>query len=349
VISNVEVVQVSWSDAVDPKQLADGATFYQALLATDYLEWLSEYDTVGKVGFVDQLPGSAQHIGPGTFRGTVTITPTSAAVALDDADIQAELAAQLKSGALPPPSLDADGRPNTLYVLEFPPGVAVTLLGFASCAGFFGYHFTIPWGSTSVPYVVMPSCGLDADGGTFTRSHELVEAITNTDAGLLPDALHAPSARPLAWVAEAPTYWEAPESADLCKTTIGHVAGYAVATSWSNAKGACVTRIPAATVPPAAGGAAGTGGMTSAGAAGSGGLGGRGGAAGGIGATAATAATEGGCALSSADVSSSSPYAAIVLGLAAFWRRVRRARPAARATRSAARTRPTSTSSRSPA
>ncbi len=50
VISNVEVVQVAWTSGVDATFQADLTEFYKAILSSTYLDWLSEYDTLGKVG-----------------------------------------------------------------------------------------------------------------------------------------------------------------------------------------------------------------------------------------------------------------------------------------------------------
>ena len=69
VISNVEIVQIAWNDQVSPTLTGELTKAYKAILASDYLDWLSEYDTLGKVGFIDGLPGSEQHIGRGTFGG----------------------------------------------------------------------------------------------------------------------------------------------------------------------------------------------------------------------------------------------------------------------------------------
>lgn len=243
VISNVEVVQVPWTSAVDPMLLNDLTTFYKTLLASDYLDWLTEYDTIGKPGFVDKMPGSEQHIGRGTFFGTVPITPQNPKKTLADKDIQVELAAQLDKGVLPPPKLDAQGNVNSLYVFEFPDGYSIDLFGLQSCQQYGGYHFTIKYKGLSVPYAVIPGCGFNMAQHTLVRSHELVEAITDTEPGLLAD-VYAPTNRPVAWVAQADNFWDAPEASDICGNNPEVVENYTVTTSWSNFANDCVARIP---------------------------------------------------------------------------------------------------------
>lgn len=243
VISNVEVVQIAWSGAVDAAYLADLTAFYKAILASTYLDWLTEYDTIGKVGFVDNMPGSEQHIGRGTFAGAFVITPVNGKTQLEDAEIGAELAAQLKSGALPAPTLDAKGNVNSLYMFDFPPGYTIVLEGFLSCDYFGGYHSTISYEGKSVPYGVHPHCGYDMNTTTFVHTHELVEAITDTEPGLVAD-FYAPTARPIAWVEVEKNFWEALECADLCQGKYEQIAGYFVATNWSNFAGGCVGQIP---------------------------------------------------------------------------------------------------------
>jgi MYXO-CTERM domain-containing protein len=243
VISNVEVVQIAWTGAVDAAYLKDLTAFYKAILASTYLDWLTEYDTIGKVGFVDNLPGSEQHIGRGTFAGAFIITPTNGKTQLQDAEIGAELAAQLKSGALPAPTLDAQGNVNSLYMFDFPPGYTIVLEGFLSCDYFGGYHSTISYEGKSVPYGVHPHCGYDFDTATFIHTHELVEAITDTEPGLVED-FYAPTARPIAWVEVEKSFWEALECADICQGKYEQIAGYFVATNWSNYANGCVGQIP---------------------------------------------------------------------------------------------------------
>src|SRR6202011_317046 len=48
VISNVEIVEVFWGPNVDPTLTAQIGAFYTALVKSSYVDWLSEYDTIGK-------------------------------------------------------------------------------------------------------------------------------------------------------------------------------------------------------------------------------------------------------------------------------------------------------------
>ena len=243
VISNVEIVQVAWTSGVDAVFLQDLATFHQTLLQTGYLDWLTEYDTIGKTGAVDGMPGSGQHIGRGTFGGSFVISPANAKTSLQDSEIGAELVAQIKSGALPALKLDAGGNVNSLYMIEFPAAYTINLYGLQSCAQFGGYHSTVLSDGKSVPYAVIPDCGYDFATDTFVDTHELVEAITDAEAGLLVDP-YLPTNRPIAWVAAANNFWEAPECADICQNVTDQIAGYTVATNWSNFAGGCVAQIP---------------------------------------------------------------------------------------------------------
>jgi hypothetical protein len=238
VISNVEIVQIAWNDKVSPALAGDLTKAYKAILASDYLDWLSEYDTLGKVGFIDGLPGSEQHIGRGSFGGAFVISPANAAMSLTDAEIQAELVAQIESGALPMPKLDAGGLANTLYMFDFPPGIDISSSGGGgqSCAVFLAYHGTALLDGLPIPYGVHPACG----ASFVVHTHELVEAITDPDAGLV-----AAVARPAAWRTPLKNVMTPSlEIADICEPAATMVAGYSVAKCWSNFAQKCVGDIP---------------------------------------------------------------------------------------------------------
>src|SRR6185369_10995791 len=85
------------------------ATFYTNVLASEYVDWLAEYAT------------PTQSIGRGSFVGQYRIQPSTSATVLDNADVIAELAAQITSGNLPPRTAD------TLYVVFFPRGFTITI------------------------------------------------------------------------------------------------------------------------------------------------------------------------------------------------------------------------------
>jgi len=242
VISQVEAIQVAWTSGVDAAYLTELTAFYKAMVTGSYLDWLSEYDTIGKVGFIDGLPGSEQHIGRGTFGGAFVITPSIAATDLDDLDIQAELIAQIKSGALPQPKLDAKGFTNSVYMIDFPPGTAISLQGQKSCAVFQAYHGTALLDGTSIPYGVHPECGYTFSHATVVHSHELVEAITDPDVAL--NGASVP-ARPVAWRTPFKNVSEPSEEiSDLCNNLSFKLDGYSYTKNWSNAAGKCVGVIP---------------------------------------------------------------------------------------------------------
>jgi hypothetical protein len=263
VISNVAVVAVFWTANVDVTVQQRVGSFYAAVTNSSYLDWLSEYDTVGRVGSGGQ-GGSEQHIGRGRFVGAFTIEPATSDTALDNDQIATELAAQIAAGSLPAPSLDAAGNVNSLYVVEMPPGYVVTLLGAKSCSAFCSYHWTASIGGHSVPYVVLPdmhgcagaACGQGFDDETILRSHEIAEAITDTESGMVDPADFAAGrdVYPMAWSADGGAK---SEIADLCFSAFqgdhDTVAGYAVQKLWSNYAGKCVVGVPicdGATQPP---------------------------------------------------------------------------------------------------
>src|SRR5215472_4631313 len=113
VIGNPQIVAVNWSSAVNTAVTSQLPGFYSAVLVSPYIDWLSEYDTIGLLG-QDGSGGDSQRIGHGSFLSQVTITPSHNGASITDWDIEAELAAQLASGVLPAPSTDANGNVNTL-------------------------------------------------------------------------------------------------------------------------------------------------------------------------------------------------------------------------------------------
>ncbi len=252
VITNVVVVPVFWTSSVDAAVQSQIPGFLSTLTASSYMDWLEEYDTIGLSG-QDGKPGSNQHIGRGTATSPVIITPSNMSTSLADADIAGELAAQLDAGALPAPVTDGKGNVNSLYMIEFPPGFTIDLLGKTNCSSFCGYHETMLYKGLSVPYAVMPdlndcsgSCGTGFGWVTSIHSHELVEAVTDTEAGLLTGLMLA---RPLGWYDPA----DNTELADICDPFspapgitggTATVAGYTVQLVWSNFAGACVAGIP---------------------------------------------------------------------------------------------------------
>lgn len=251
VISNVNLVAVYWTGSVDSQRQQKLAQFYQAISASSYMDWLTEYDTIGLTGRADGQPGSNQHIGRGTFGGAKILTPTTATgQSLTTDQIAQELSAQITAGNLPQPQLDAAGNVNTLYMIDFPVGYRIQLLGVYSCQAFCAFHWTVSVGGKSVPFAVHPAiadcggnCGSDFDAVTIIHSHEMMEAITDPEAGLA--NLQAGNARPLGWLGDGGA---SQEIGDLCwhqfQGDHGPVAGFMVQRAWSNFAGACVLGVP---------------------------------------------------------------------------------------------------------
>jgi hypothetical protein len=257
VVSNLEVVQVIWGSGsflpeVTSTTSPSMATFYEGALNSPYVDWLTEYDTTGL-----SAPASGQVIGRGSFRVQVVITPSAAndGAVIDDANIQAELALQIQSGALPPPTHDAAGNNNTSYAIFFPHGKQITLQGNTSCVQFCAYHGTIgdAGGMGEIYYSVQPDfqagsgcelgCGAAPTAfGNYTQvaSHEMVETMTDPEV-----ALATTFAAPLAWFDR--TFGEI---GDICNDQHGTVVGgdgvtYDVQTEFSDGAGDCVvTRSP---------------------------------------------------------------------------------------------------------
>jgi hypothetical protein len=254
VISNVNVVPVFWTSDVDATTQSQIGGFLTAIVASPYLDWLEEYDTIGLTGQVDMLPGSNQHIGRGTAVAPITITPMNTATTLADSDIETELIMQLGAGSLPAPTTDGKGNVNSLYMIEFPDAYSINLEGHLSCSYFCGYHYTIDYGGLSVPYAVMPgiggcsgNCGTGFGLVTSIHSHELMEAITDTEVGFT--QTQPTEERPLAWYDPGDNM----ELADICDP-FGHpagvnagtdtIAGYTVQLIWSDFADSCVAQIP---------------------------------------------------------------------------------------------------------
>jgi hypothetical protein len=200
VLSSAVVVAVFWTSDVDIDLQQQIGNFYAAIAGSSYVDWLEEYDTIGRTG-AGGYPGSGQHIGRGRFAAGITITPSNQSTMLSDGDIASELAAQIAAGSLPAPTLDAAGNVTTAYMVEIPPGYTVTFLGGTSCTDFCAYHSTVAIAGKGVPYAVLPDshacvgtvCGQGFDDETILRSHELAEAITDTESGLVAAARRARS------------------------------------------------------------------------------------------------------------------------------------------------------------
>ena len=259
VVSSMKVIEVVYGSGSFLPQVTGTATpnmptFYQGVLNSAYVDWLTEYNTTTVA-----TPRSNQVIGRGSFVQRITITPAAArnGTTISDANIQAELSAQIGAGTLPAPTADAAGNNNTYYAVFFPHGKTITQGGSNSCqaGGFCAYHSTISnaGGHGEVYYGVHPDMqagsGCDTGCGNGTAfanqqsvaSHEMVEAITDPEIGLA--TVIGP---PLAWYD-----MNNGEIGDICNAQQGTVVGgdgvtYTVQKEFSNAAADCIVA-PAAT------------------------------------------------------------------------------------------------------
>ena len=257
VIPRVQVVVVLWGSNVSSTVSNDMGSFYSAITASPYMDWLGEYDTAGHNGY-DGKSGSNQHVYRGTYLSTVTIKPSSSSNSVQDSDIASELDSQIAAKVLPAPTLDSEGGVDTLYMVYFPSGdVIYDGQGGTSCNGgssnaFCGYHSTfqatVGNQTVSIPYGVIPDmsssgCSYGCGGNsaledyTITSSHEMVESITDAEIGIAPGV-----ARPMAWY---DTYNG--EIGDMCENQSGFtdtIGGYTVQKIWSQRLGKCIAQDP---------------------------------------------------------------------------------------------------------
>lgn len=249
VISKVKVVTVFWNSAVQNQSGING--FYQAIVQSPHLDWLSEYNT------------PTQKIGRGSFLASYVDTGAPTSKSLKNRDIQKEVARLINNGSVPAP--DAD----TLYMVHFPAGVSIDMDGNISCQQYCAYHGTFTNDGKSVYYGVMPdfSGGCSACGGTndklqnttIVSSHELVEAITDPAIGL---ANAHNDASYLAWYDD-----QYGEIGDVCQSEAGLVNGWAVQAEYSMQAGSCVITRPGVSDGGGDTGGGDTGGSTGGGAA----------------------------------------------------------------------------------
>ncbi len=237
VIANVKVEPVYWGTGTTAVP-ADMHGFYAAVTNSTHMDWLSEYDT--NIKAVDGSTGTNQHIGRGTVDAKdYTITPSITSKNITDDDIQAELNKQIDAGKLPAPD------DNTIYMIHFPLGVHIDLGGAGSCSVFCAYHSTLTKSGKSVYYSVLPYLGTGSgcEGGcgsgtllanhTSVASHELIEAVTDGEIGLVTGSI----GKPAAWYDATNG-----EIGDICNASQGILPGttYTVQKEWSNQAGACI-------------------------------------------------------------------------------------------------------------
>ena len=261
VVSNLQVVEVLWGTGaagsgngqflsqVYNTTTPSVATFYQEVLNSAYVDWMTEYNT--DITDAGGNPGTNQTIGRGSFVARYAITPSDTSNPIDDTAIQTELVNQIIAGHLPAPTSDAAGNNNTYYAIFFPHGLTITQGGTSSCVagGFCAYHGTIDAGSPvgEIYYGVHPDmqsgsgcytgCGGSSVFGnqTSVASHEMTETITDCEVGLA--TVYAP---PLAWYDSRNG-----EIGDICNAQQGSIVGgdgqtYTVQKEFSNLANSCI-------------------------------------------------------------------------------------------------------------
>ncbi|KAJ3307876.1 hypothetical protein HDU76_004298 [Blyttiomyces sp. JEL0837] len=214
VIPNVEVHTIFYGAANYQSQIN---SFYSGITNSDYIAWLSEYNT------------PSQKIGTGTFGGSYTQTGTLKSSLDDVKDIQPYLKTLVSTGVIKP-------NANTYYAIHFGPGISIT-------------QGTIDISSSNTKYLyygVIPDQGGACAGGCGSSSstlnnlcsvssHELIEAITDAAVGVA-----SANAAPLAWYDATNG-----EIADICNGQQATVTGgdgvtYSVQAQWSNSQNACI-------------------------------------------------------------------------------------------------------------
>jgi hypothetical protein len=247
VLQNVHITQVLYGTGTYIPEITatTGATMasaYNQMLSSGVLDWLNEYNTTSP----------AQTIGRGSFGTSLQISPAAArnGSTITDASIQAEIAAQINAGVLPPPN------DNQLYMTSFPAGKTISQGGSQSCVagGFCAYHGTFKIGSQNVYYGVLPSltggCSTGCGNGTTFQnaqsvsSHELIEAVTDAEVGLA--TVIGP---PLAWYDT-----NNGEIGDICNAQQGTFVGtdgntYTIQKEFSNQQNDCITTRAVGTTP----------------------------------------------------------------------------------------------------
>lgn len=211
-IAHPQVVTITWAD--DPQRAP----------IDDFVQWLVHSSWLPAVtGEYGGGAGSVLGVQHRTETAPVTITSTQ---------LEAQLAADVRSGALPVP---ADHDLSSVVYMVFLPGTSTISLPSRamSCTQFTGFHGEFASLYGSVAYTVVVNCGGSQFGTpesdyTYPGSHELAEAMTDSLPRTHP-AYRVPSDNP--WAALGT------ELTDLCfyeppyqSTPEGNV----LTSSWSN-------------------------------------------------------------------------------------------------------------------
>jgi hypothetical protein len=213
-ITAVEVCTLFWGQAWTAAAQQSLVTalndFFGFIVASPYVDQLSEYDT------------AAFHIGRGRFVGTATVNAPALGTTVTDSAIRQMLEQQLTGKT----SFPAAG-PNTVYFVFLPPAVLVAAGGDRSCQAFCGYHDHI---NARIYYAVVPYPGCAGclgglgplDALTSISSHELAEAITDP-------------VPPQGWYDDTHG-----EIGDFCAWQNKRLGRYTVQLLWSNRVSGCV-------------------------------------------------------------------------------------------------------------
>ncbi len=208
--AGVVIVPVMWGSNGDPTTWSDIPGYYNALFASNYMSWLSEY-----------IPPSSKFAGVGT--GSVLnnmeypIVPYNKGTGLGPDDIAAEIGKQIKNNNLPSP------QSNYLYMIHFSKGVVVCNQGNGT-----GYHGMGTGGGFTFPFAVIPDHSptsgclrtVPGSGNNLLNqfevhiSHEVAESILDPDgsSGWVSGSDDNPS--------------DDGEIADVCEDTIAGAASF---------------------------------------------------------------------------------------------------------------------------
>ena len=153
IVSSPQIVVMYWGPNVDPTLQSNLPGMYNTLLSGPWMNVLKQYSTAGLTP-VAGGPSSGQTIQSGSFVKAVTITPSNLGDATFDA-ISGEIQNQVISGAIPAPTFDPQGFPQTIYVVYLPPGLIFTdpNLG-TSCKNFDEIEFNLIFPGTQVPTIL---------------------------------------------------------------------------------------------------------------------------------------------------------------------------------------------------
>jgi hypothetical protein len=254
VIPHIRLHSIYWDNTVRFPE--DRDHFYQSIVNSPYLDWLSEYSpvvsttqpsqvgiSIGRGSFIDSMVDSGAPAPIATEIGRHTITEDMIQRRLKQL-IQANLFHNETPS--PVPIFQGYQFTNDVYLIHTPPTVSVSLANGAGYAcpdprdsgnppgtNVEGFHEAMVLDNRLVWYVVLPDCGCGPqdqtgrcrvalsevfDNLTVTASHEIVETITDPNMN--------------AW---------GPEIGDKCvNAPQARVNGYEVQMVWSNSQRKCI-------------------------------------------------------------------------------------------------------------